>query len=45
MGELDNKFPHSLVVKYSDNVNGRLERTLDNRTRGEQRLKLTQNVW
>ena len=45
MGELDNKFPHSLVVKYSDNINGRLERTLDNRTRGEQRLKLTQNVW
>ena len=45
MGDLDNKFPHSLVVNYSDNVNDSLERTLDNRTKGEQRLKLTKNVW
>jgi len=44
IGKLD-KFPYSLVVKFSDNVNSRPERKLDSSIRDEQHLAFTQNEW
>ena len=40
-----NKFPHSLIVKCSDNVSVCLEKKLDKDIRDEQHLVLTQNEW
>lgn len=42
IGKLE-KFPQSLIVKCSDDVNGCLERKLHKSIRDEQYLKLTQN--
>ena len=38
-------YPHSLIVKCSDNVNVRLEKKLDKDIKDEQHLELTQNEW
>jgi len=44
IGKIDG-YPHSLIVKCSDNVNVRLEKKLDKDIKDEQHLELTQNEW
>jgi len=48
IGQLDDNFAQSLIVKYSDKADSPLESVsgkLDNRKRGAQHLKLTQSGW
>jgi len=44
IGKIDG-YPHSLLVKCSDNVSVRLEKKLDKDIKDEQHLELTQNEW
>ena len=44
IGKID-EFPHSLIVKFSDKVNVRLEKKMDKDIRDEQHLALGQNEW
>ena len=48
IGHLDDNFPQSLIIKYSDKTDSPLESVngkLDNRIRGTQHLKLAQSGW
>ena len=48
IGQLDDNFPQSVIIKYSDKADSPFEIVngkLDNRKRGVQHLKLTQSGW